>query len=105
MLYRAYVKASEIPIDQRLEEAVDAIHPIDWPRVIDELAQTGVSMRKVSLIVAVAQPTVKGWYDGSIPNYEAGAKLLEAHAVATGRPTPVKRPESAMQPIPSPWPG
>lgn len=89
-LYQSYVKKSDVPLQNRLEKVVDAIRPIDWAGVICELGGVGLSLRRIAEIVDVSPPTIQGWIDGSIPNYEAGNKLLEAHAEATGRVAPIK---------------
>lgn len=105
-LYDAYVKKSEIPIQERLEKVSDRVLPVDWAQVITDLKRAGVSLQRIADIVIVSRPTIDGWVGGSIPNYESGAKLLEVHAEATGKPTPVKKPSPVLQarPVPVLWP-
>ena len=97
MLYQAYCNKSDIPLSQRLEATVDAIHPTDWPRVVSEIQASGVSLRKISDLVEVSGGTIQGWLDGSVPNYETGIKLIEIHREATGKPKPVKKSPPAKQ--------
>lgn len=83
-LYDAYVKQDRAI--RAAEAVVDSFEPINWRAVIDGLLGAGVSMRNIALTIDVAPPTVKGWHDGSIPNYEAGRKLLAMAATVGGIP-------------------
>lgn len=77
-LYDAYVIADRTLRD--LEAIVDSIQPTDWPQVIRECGESGISVRRIALLLVVSQPTVQGWQHGSIPNFESGRKLLAIHA-------------------------
>lgn len=88
-LYDAYVKQGQHAI-RAAEVVVDSFEPIDWRQIIDDLMSAGVSMRNIALTINVAPPTVKGWYEGSVPNYEAGRKLLAMAATVGGIPVRVK---------------
>ena len=88
-LYDAYVRHDQRTI-RAAEVVVDSLEPINWRKVIDGLMAAGVSIRSIAHIIGVAWPTVKGWYDGSVPNYEAGRKLLAMAATVERIPVPGK---------------
>lgn len=74
-LYDAYVKQRDRK-GQAAETIIDSVEPIDWKEVIDHLRKCGFSFGKIASSVGVSHETVRGWYAGSVPNYEAGRKLL-----------------------------
>lgn len=81
-LYSAYVKPDQAV---RVAEAiVDSMEPINWRTTIETIMAAGISMRKIALTLDVSQPTVAGWRDGSIPNYESGRQLLAMAATIRG---------------------
>lgn len=80
-LYDAYVRDTE-PKIRAAEIFVDQMEPINWASLINALVRLGISMKRIGLTVSVSHETVRGWRDGSIPNYEAGRKLLVMCATA-----------------------
>lgn len=74
MLYGAYVLKKKAAM--ALEEIVDKIDPVDWAQLINSLVKRGLSINTIGNVIGVSHETVRGWRDGSIPNYEAGRKLL-----------------------------
>lgn len=84
-LYTAYV-ASKHRI-RAAEVVVDALEPIDWRAVIDRLTRGGVSLGAIGITVGVSRETVRGWREGSIPNYEAGRRLLAMAAEVAKKTT------------------
>lgn len=80
-LYDAYVKSE----DQRVRAAevvVDSMVPINWRALIDGLIKQNISMKRIGTTIGVSHETVRGWRQGSIPNYETGRKLLALCATA-----------------------
>lgn len=80
-LYRAYVLNRDEKV-KASEFVIDSMEPINWKSIIDQVMQSGLSMRKIAVTINVSQPTVQGWYKGSIPSYDSGRKLLAMAAVA-----------------------
>lgn len=96
MLYAAYCKKTDVPLQSRLERIVDAEPEIDWPQVIADLQAAGFSFKKIAEVLTgrddgPSASTVQGWANGSTPNYESGRRLLLVHHEVVERPSPVKR--------------
>lgn len=94
MLCHAYVR-QDAEKSRSLEEISDSIDPVDWAAVVRDLGKAGISARKVALILNVGNSTVNDWMTGSVPNADAGRKLLAIWSKVTGIPEyrpPTKRP-------------
>lgn len=83
-LYDAYVKQGQAI--RAAEVVVDSMEPIDWRMVIDHMVRAGISISKIGTTVGVSHETVRGWRSGSIPNYEAGRRLLAMSVAVAGIP-------------------
>ena len=84
-LYDAYVPVrTTAEAVQVAEVMVDSFEPINWEDLVNRLVSIGISISKIGLTIGVSHETVRGWRSGSIPNYEAGRKLL-AMAAAVAR--------------------
>jgi len=86
-LYDAYVPVrTKAEAVQVAEVMVDSFEPINWGDLINRIVRAGISINKIGLTIGVSHETVRGWRDGSIPNYEAGRKLLAMAAAVAGIP-------------------
>lgn len=93
MLFHAYVKPGASS-SRSLEEVADSITPVDWAAVVAAIVAVGVSANRLGVILDVALSTVQGWQKGSVPNADAGRKLLAIWSNVTGVPEyrpPTKR--------------
>jgi DNA-binding transcriptional regulator YiaG len=56
---------------------VGKVVPVDWPKVIADIAATGVTPWDLSVALGVHYNTVQAWQEGrSEPRYSVGATLL-----------------------------
>lgn len=58
----------------------------DWFRVLADLQYAGYDMARVSTLLDVPQPTLRGWKSGSEPAHEYGHSLLELWCEVVGKP-------------------
>lgn len=60
-----------------------ASYRLDWFRLINEIARTGVSMQALAEELCVSRPTLLNWKQGTEPRHGDGENLIELWCVLT----------------------
>ena len=64
---------------------------MNWPKIIQDLINTGLNYSQLSELIGKTQSTLQGWMIGKEPHYNNGAALLLLHQRLCGLETTKQR--------------